>query len=103
MNKSEELVDFMAKACHYAQEHCSDPDAWSTDYKRRRERFQCISYQMACFLAHNTVEGNKGVEWNIIINDLVSINRDKNGMMVKSIERWKVILNGIAKKLGGWK
>lgn len=99
----EELVDFMAKACHYAQEHCGDSEAWTTKEHDREYLLQCVSYQMACFLAQNTVGGHNGVEWEVVINELTSTKKDKNGLMVKSIEEWKKILNKIAKELGGWK
>jgi hypothetical protein len=98
-----ELVDFMAEACHYAQEHIGDPDAWPTDTAKREELLQCTSFQMACFLAQNTVTGGIGVEWEVVINKLASNKTAKNGMMVKSIAEWKKILNKIANDLGGWK
>jgi hypothetical protein len=90
------LVDFMAEACHYAQEHIDDVDAWPHDESNRTSYLQCVSYQMACFFAQNTVDGFEGVEWEVVINQLV-----KNPM--KSIQEWKKILNKIAKELGGWK
>lgn len=98
-----ELVDFMAEACHYAQEHCGDPDAWSRDGANREHLLQCTSFQMACFLSHNTVNGDDGVGWEVIIDHLTDSKTDKNGMMVKSVEEWKKILNKIAKQYGGWK
>jgi len=101
MNK--ELIDFMAESCYYAQEHIGDPDAWSTDNADREKLLQCTSFQMSCFLAQNTVNGYNGVEWEVVLEPLVSTKCDKNGMMVKSIKEWKKILNKIAKELGGWK
>jgi len=103
MKKSEQLVDFMAQACSYAQEHCGDPQAWTTDKNERIQLLQCVSFQMACFLAQNTVQGDKGVEWEVVLEPLVSTKRGKNGFMMKSVEEWKKIINKIAKELGGWK
>jgi len=103
MKKNEQLLDFMAKACHYAQEHCGDPDAWPTDCDKRIKLLQCTSFQMACFLAQNTVNGSEGVEWEVVINELASNKRSKNGIMLKSVSEWKKILRKIVKELGGWK
>ena len=103
MEKSEQLVDFMAKACSYAQEHCGDPDAWSIDLPTRIQLLQCVSYQMACFFAQNTVKGTNGVEWEVVLESIISTKKNKSGLMIKSVEEWKKILNKIAKELGGWK
>ena len=102
MKKHEQLLDFMAKACHYAQEHVGCPDAWSKTGAEREQLLQCTSFQMACFLAQNTVDGRNGVEWEIVIAPLISSKLDKNGMMAKSVEQWKKILNKIVIELGGW-
>jgi len=103
MEDKSKLLDFMAKSCHYAQEHCGDPDAWPSDEHSRTQYLQCTSFQMACFLSQNTKEGSGGVEWNVIIDELVDNNKNKNGMMVKSVNKWKKILSKIADELGGWK
>jgi len=99
----EELVDFMAKSCHYAQEHCGDPQAWPVKLQDREYLLQCVSYQMACFLAQNTVSGGGGVECDVILKELSSTEKNKYGFMIKSIGEWKKLLNKIAKELGGWK
>ena len=54
------LETFLAKSLHYAQEHCGDPQAWSMNHEDRANRFECVSYQVACFLAQNTVNGGQG-------------------------------------------
>jgi len=103
MNKNEQLLDFMAKACHYAQAHVGDPDTWSDDKTVREDLIQCVSYQMACFLAQNTKKGDGGVEWSVIIEELIDNETDKNGMMVKPVSEWKKILQAFVDDLGGWK
>ena len=95
------LVDFMAEACHYAQEHCGDTETY-LDETDRTELLQCVSYQMACFLSQNTVNGKEGVEWDVVLDDITSTEKNEDGYMVKSIKEWKTILNEIAKELGGW-
>lgn len=90
------LVTMMAKACHYAQEHIDDIDAWPDDEASRVNYLQCVSYQMACFFAQNTVNGHNGVEWEVVIDMLVE-------HPMKSEKQWEKILNKIAKELGGWK
>lgn len=88
------LATFMAKACDYAQEHVDDTEAWSDEY--REFYFTCVSYQMACFFAQNTVRGHNGVESDVILDSLCE--RPK-----KSEKQWLKIINSIAKELGGWK
>jgi len=99
--KTINLLDFMANACYYAQSHCGDPEAW--EGVDRDYLLQCTSYQMACFLAQNTVEGCNGVEWEIVMDDLGDDTLDEDGMMCKSVDEWKKILGGLVEELGGWK
>jgi hypothetical protein len=90
------LVTMLAKACHYAQEHIDDDDAWGTSKLIREYLLQCTSYQIACFLSQNTVYGDGGVEWGIIIKEL-------SEHPMKSEKEWVKIINKIAKEFGGWK
>lgn len=90
------LLSFMAKACMYAQEHIDDKDAWPTGKIEREDYLQCVSYQMACFFSQNTVDGDDGVDWDVVIKEL-------SEHPMKSEKKWKKILGKIAKKLGGWK
>ena len=99
-NNSIPLLDFMAKACHYAQEYIGDPDAWGEQKQNRENYFNCVSYQMACFFAENTE--NDGVNCNIVMEELINTKRHK-GMMIKSVKEWKTILQDIADDLGGWR
>jgi hypothetical protein len=94
--KTMPIATFMAKACHYAQSHIDDQDAWSTKEADREYLLQCTSFQMACFFAQNTVNGDNGVEWEVVIDKLV-----KHPM--KSEKQWLRIINKIAKEFGGWK
>jgi hypothetical protein len=103
MDKNDLLLSFMAKACHYAQSHVGDPDAWSDEESSREQRLQCTSFQMACFLANNTNAGSQGVEWSIVIQELIATKLDENGMMAKSEEEWKQILSDLVEDYGGWK
>ena len=84
----------MAQACHFAQEHVDDADAWRDN--SRWGYFTCVDYQVACFLAQNTVDGGNGVEVNIIIDKLVE-------RPMKSESEWKKILQKEVDELGGWK
>ena len=92
------LLDYLAKSCHYAQEHCHDPDAWSMDRAERTALFQCVSYQIACFIAQNTVHGDDGVDFAIILEELINTNPP-----MKSESHWKKIISQIADDFGGWK
>ena len=64
--KSKVLLDFLANACYYAQEHIDCPDAWDKSKGYRENLLQCVSYQVACFLSQNTVDGGEGVDWDAI-------------------------------------
>jgi hypothetical protein len=90
------LPTFMAKACSYAQEHVDDSEAWPNDLLAREKYFTCVSFQMSCFFAQNTVYGKEGVESDIVISELVELP-------MKSEKIWQKIINKIAKELGGWK
>lgn len=89
------LVTMLAKSCNYAQEHIDDGDAWDTSAGAREYLLQCVSYQMACFLAQNTVDGNDGVDWDIVITELSEHPK-------KTEKQWEKILNDKAKEYGGW-
>ena len=90
------LLTFMAKACSYAQEHIDDLQAWPSDETERARLLQCTSYQMACFLAQNTENGHYGVEWEVVLDELVQHPR-------KPVTQWKKILLRKVKDFGGWK
>jgi len=89
------VVNFMAKACSYAQEHIDDKDAWPTEPSEREAYLQCVSYQMACFFAQNTRHGGEGVDWDVVIGPLTE-------HPMKTEAGWERILEEIAKELGGW-
>ena len=89
------LVTMLARACMYAQEHIDDSDAWPIDKKHRQQLLQCTSYQVACFLCQNTVDGRHGVEWSVVIEELIA-------HPMKTENEWKTIINDLATDLGGW-
>ena len=89
------LVSILAKMCHYAQVHVSDPEAWSQDVDDRRRSFQCTSYQVACFISQHTVLGKEGVESDIVLNELA-----KPGVRTES--EWVVILDSLIGYFGGF-
>ncbi len=97
------LLDFMAEACYYAQSHVGDPSVWPANESERQTLLESVSFQMACFFARNTVEGDNGVEWDVVLEKLISTKKDKHGYMVRSISSWKKVLEKIAQELGGWK
>lgn len=90
------LINFLAKACYYAQEHIDDADAWDTSFSNRENLLQCVSFQVACFLAQNTVLGNEGVECGVVLDDLAT-------HPMKSEKEWEKIIKVLVKDLGGLK
>ena len=89
------LDEMLAKACMFAQGHIDDLDAWPSGGAGRVKLLQCTSYQIACFLAQNTRYGHWGVDWSVIIDELVE-------HPMKSQKEWRKIINDLATKLGGW-
>jgi len=90
------LLKFMAQACHYAQEHIEGwHDEADLSTPSREDLLQCTSFQMACFLAQNTVNGDGGVEWDVVIEQLEE--------PIRSEKEWTKILKALVKELGGWK
>jgi hypothetical protein len=89
------LLDYLARSCAYAQEHIDDLDAWPASASRRLELLQCTSFQVACFLAQTTQQGEDGVFWDVVIDQLVE-------HPAKSEAEWTAIIDGIANSYGGW-
>ena len=89
------LDKMLAKACTFAQYHIDDQEAWPPDEVDREMLLQCTSYQVACFLAQHTRDGRHGVEWSVIIDELVE-------HPMKSQKQWRKIINDLAADLGGW-
>ncbi len=87
------LVATLAQACHYAQDHINDLQAWGTE--DRETLLQCTSHQIACFLAQNTEIGDEGVDSNIVLDSLVE-------HPMKTENEWKAIIQAKADELGGW-
>ena len=84
-----ELIDYMAKNCHYAQDHISD---WAKlDELELEARLQCTSYTVACFLAQNTKHGSDGVEWDIVLDELKKFPKPSSSAE-KEIKRWTKII-----------
>ena len=99
------LLDYMAKSCYYAQDNYCCPISWE-EYVTSDSRypfFEGTSYQIACFLAQNTKKGDGGVGGDVILEDLSDPSLNDKGLMLKSIEEWKVILQNLVDDLGGFK
>ncbi len=86
------LIRFMANACYYSQDFIKD---WELSLEDREQHLQCTSYQIACFLAQNTKDGNGGVEATIVIDELVG--------ETKSEEAWERIIWKLVAEFGGLK
>ena len=92
----ENLIEFLAKACSYSQEHIDCADAWDTTPEHREELLQCVSYQVSCFVSQNTVDGGNGVDWDIVIDELAE-------HPMKSVKQWEKIIKRVIKEYGGFK
>ena len=90
----EYLIEFLAKMCHYAQEHLLYKGHEAISESDLAGYMQCTSYQVACFLAQNTVEGEDGVDSNVALDKLCE-------EPVKSVKEWKKIITIYVKLYGG--
>ncbi len=78
---SQELIDLCSEICYYAQEHSQD-ECWGPRTKSNLVHIlQTTSFTIACFLAQNTILGEEGVEWEIVIDKLVG--------PVMNLDDWK--------------
>ena len=87
------LGDILAKICYLAQGHVSGPNAWSQSPDDRQQYLAATSYTVSCFLAQYTVDGVNGVEWDVVLKDLVGRTVDEN--------IWGSRLDRIIEGLGG--
>ncbi len=89
-----ELADYLAKMCNYAQQHIEH--GWVSG--DRENLLRCTSFAVACFLAQNTVEGDAGVEWDVVLEELIDTEP-----MSKPVGHWRAIIDNLVEELGGWK
>jgi hypothetical protein len=78
MNK-ELLIDVLSKICYYAQDHSA---AW--DVRGDESHFDHTSHVVSCFISQNTLHGDEGVDWDIVLDELTG--------EVKNEEQWKKII-----------
>ncbi len=83
IKEREVLVDTCAKICHYAQEHSHD---WDAEF-RDENAFQHTSYTVACFIAQSSLTYNDGVEWDVVLDQLMSD--------FKTITEWQEIISNL--------
>lgn len=86
------LVTFLANTCVYAQDHIS---TFQGSEAEKEFSMEATSHTVACFLAHNTINGDEGVETGIIINKLVQKKKDVN--------YWEKVIQKLVKDFGGLK
>jgi len=83
VKEREVLVETCAKICHYAQEHSHD---WDAEF-RDENAFQHTSYTVACFIAQSSLTYNDGVEWDVVLDQLMSD--------FKTITEWQEIISNL--------
>jgi hypothetical protein len=93
-----DLLDFMAEACHYAQDHTTDWEHADPNHQNDWVYlFECTSHMIACFIAQNTVNGGEGVESCFILDELIKRPNPK------SVKDWKAFLKKYVEDYGGFK
>lgn len=90
--KNKRLITFIANICVYAQDHFSSFEGSEAE---KEFAMEATSHTVACFLAHNTVDGDEGVETGIIINKLVQKK--------KNVDYWEKVIQKLIKDFGGLK
>lgn len=70
----DEFISTLAKICYYAQEYSRDWEYPSDDqymYDMHLVSFSHVSHVIACFLAQSTVDGQDGIESNVVLDALM--------------------------------
>ena len=88
------LISMVASMCSYAQEHWVDQWAHRTA-QWKEESMAATSYAVACFLAQNTVYGEEGVGWEVVLPELVG--------KPMTAAQWRKIIGSLVRQLGGLK
>lgn len=86
------LITFLANTCVYAQDHIS---TFQGSDAEKEFSMEATSHTVACFLAHNTVQGEEGVETGILISKLVQKKKD--------LAYWERVIKKLVKDYGGLK
>jgi hypothetical protein len=90
--RKKNITEYMVKSCVFAQDHFVGSDMISSDLYFAMEP---TSYQIACFLAQNTMLGHGGVEWSIVHEELCGDLKDE--------DQWKEIIGNLVTQFGGLK
>jgi hypothetical protein len=91
-----QFITVMAQICHFSQENVGDPQAYPSKPDELSPYMVNTSYQIACFLAQNTVNGSGGVESDIILDLLCE-------MPFKSVAYWEGAIGQLVKDCGGFR
>lgn len=95
LNDEESLVNTIAVICQLAQDHVRDSwNSYGELVGSIDAMMEPTSYMVACLLAQNTVDGEGGVDWDVVHNKLVYEPLKK--------EQWQFIAKKIIKKFGGF-
>ena len=80
-----QLIDFCAKVCYYAQSHSQDEEVWGPRNSSDLYNWmQHTSFTIACFIAENTKHGQDGVEWETVQNESIG--------PLLTLEQWREII-----------
>ena len=88
------LITMMANMCACAQEHWEDAFT-EAPASYNEERMEATSYAVACFLAQHTKDGYAGVDWDVVLHELVGV--------VRTPAQWRKIIGSLVRRLGGLK
>lgn len=79
-----QIIEHLAHMCYFAQDHVQFVENESD----KRHQLEAVSYVVSCYLSRVTRDGQQGVEWDVVINELT----DKR----LPVSEWrKVIVNAI--------
>ena len=88
------LISMVASMCSYAQEHWAEAFKCATT-QWKEDCMAATSFAVACFLAQNTVQGNIGVEWEVVLVELIG--------QPKTEAQWRKIIGTLVREHGGLK
>lgn len=86
----DQLINVCSRICYYAQDHSKDTESWGKrNTKKLAKQLHHTSYTVACFIAQNTKYGKDGVEFDILLKQLVG--------NVLTFKEWKKIITELIK------
>jgi hypothetical protein len=84
------VISHLAHTCYFAQDHVqlveNESDRWF--------QLEAVSHIVSCYLCRVTVDGQDGVDWDVIIEKLAGERL--------SVDQWKNEITNLINEFGGF-